>query len=469
LKHSIQIDVATKVFVGIIALATVFFSNGILMFTGICIFLWLASNVLQPFKPSVFFIILLYHFIQISAGIWQANYLELDINYRSPSHQDAVLASFIGLLFLFGPIAYYQNKLPKLSLTVLKKHADALNLQNTFKAYVVSFFVINALVGVAFFVSGLTQVIFSLANIKWFLFLLFGFQVILKNRMRKEFYAFAVLEFALGFFSYFSEFKTILFFLACLFLCLLTSVKIKAVLTSVFALIFLVFAGILWTGVKGEYRQFLNKGSKSQSVQVERGEALDKLVELSEKQGLGGFESSTRAFLDRLQYTYHFAKTMDRVPKEIPYQNGTNWGNTIAFVTTPRILNANKGVYDASLKASKYTGIQYMGVKRGVSVSLGYFADCYIDFGYIFMFVPLLILGFIYGYSNFYFMKNASHNFVFNISVVCALFMELFAFESDGIFLFGRIYANLIVFLFLNKFAFKPLMAYLQVSKKVEV
>ncbi|MCY7290671.1 MAG: hypothetical protein LH615_00665, partial [Ferruginibacter sp.] len=158
--------------------------------------------------------------------------------------------------------------------------------------------------------------------------------------------------------------------------------------------------------------------------------------------------------------------TMDRVPSIIPHQNGTNWGNTLLFVLTPRIVNPNKGTYDASVKASKYSGIQYSGVKRGVSVSLGYFADGYIDFGYIGMFIPLLILGLIYGSSYFYFIKNSSNNFVFNYAVVGAIFMELFAFESDNIFVIGRLYVNLLVFFLLKKFLFPKLIDYIKIAPK---
>jgi len=171
-------------------------------------------------------------------------------------------------------------------------------------------------------------------------------------------------------------------------------------------------------------------------------------------------------FLDRLQYTYHLAKTMDRVPDIIPYQNGNNLATTLTFVLTPRLLDPNKGTYDASVKASKYTGIQYLGSKKGVSVSLGYFADGFIDFGYFGMFLPLLALGFVYGKSYFYFIKNASNNFIFNYAVVGAIFMELFAFESDSIFLFGRLYVNIVIFFVLKMVFFPKLMNYISIPQK---
>ncbi len=466
MRTRIFLDEGSKGFLLLLLISQLFFTNGIILFGGLVIFFLLFNVLHQPFKPSVFTIILFYHFLQISAGIWESNYLNQDINYRSPSSQNATIAAYIGLLFLFLPIAYYQNKLPALSLNTLKKYADRLAIDKTFRVYVISFFAMNALTGVAFLIPSLTQIFFSLGNIKWFLFLLFGLQSILKNRMRKEFYIFCALEFASGFYSYFSEFKTVIYFVLFLLLCLLAVVRFNKMMIFVVGVTFMFLAGVFWTSIKGEYRSFVNKGSNTQVVQVEKGEALDKLLELSDKQNGNSFSSAMGDFLDRLQYTYHLAKTMDQVPAVIPHQNGANWGSTLVFVLTPRILNPDKGVYDASVKASKYSGIQYSGRKRGVSVSLGYFADGYIDFGYVGMFIPLLILGFIYGSSYYFFIRKSSNNFIFNYAVVGALFMELMSFESDNIFISGRLYVNLMVFFVLRLFFFPKLMAYISMPKK---
>lgn len=466
MQSKIYFDDGARIFLTVLLLSQLFFTNGLILFAGMLVFFLLFSALQQPYKPSVFTIVLVYHFIQISAGIWLSNYLGKDINFRSENTDTATIAGYIGLLFIFIPIIYYQNKIPALSYYQLKLQADKLSIAKTLRAYVVAFFAMNALTAVAFVIPSLTQVIFSLGNIKWFLFLLFGFQSILKNRKRKEFYIFCALEFAMGFYSYFSNFKTVLLFIGFLLLCLIAIVRFNKMMIGAIAISVLVFSGVFWTSVKGEYRSFLNKGSRSQSVQVEKGEALRKLLELSEKQNTSSFEGAMEDFLDRLQYTYHLAKAMDRVPAIVPYQDGANWGSIVTFVFTPRILNPDKGINDASLKASKYTGIQYSGFKSGTSVSLGYFADGYIDFGYVGMFIPLLILGFIYGKSYFYFIKKSSDNYIFNFAVVGSLYMELYAFESDAIFLIGRLYVNLLVFFLLKIFFFPKLMAYIRMPKK---
>ncbi|MEO9052306.1 MAG: hypothetical protein ABI280_10945 [Ginsengibacter sp.] len=435
-----------------------FFTNGIYLFIGALVFAFLFDRLQQPYKPSIFTILFLYHFVQISAWIWMTNYLGEDVNYRSPHSGLAVLLAYLGLIALLLPVIYFHNKIPPVSFETLKKHADRLSIQKTFIAYVIAFFSMNALGAVAFAFAGLSQIIISFVKIKWFFFLLFGFQVIIKKKMVKEFLIFVAIEFILGFFSYFSSFKTVFFFLACLVLTLLARVSLKQLVYAVISLIIFAFLGITWTGIKGEYRQFLNQGSKSQTVQVSQGAATDKLLELVRQEK---DSSATEAFFSRMQYTFHLAKAMDHVPSEVPYQEGNNWLESISYSLTPRFFNPNKPVYDASTKATKYTGIAYLRGQSGVSFSLGYFADSYVDFGYYGMFIPLILIGFLYGFTYLYFVKKSSNNFIFNYSVVGALFMEFNALELDSTYLAGRLFSSLLVFIVLRHFFFPWLIRYL--------
>lgn len=445
-------------------LIQLFFNNGIYLFAGGLTFWIIFFNLQQPYKPSIFTIAFLYHLVQIMAGVWLCNYLGKEIDFRSPHQGTATIVAYCGLIIMFIPIIYYQNKLPNISLQSFRKSAFRLSITNTFKAYIIAFFSMNALGGIAFLIPGLTQVIFSFINIKWFLFLLFGLQVILKKQMVKEFAIICAAEFILGFFSYFSDFKTILFFLIFLSIIFLCKVKFVHALMAVLGIGLLFYLGVMWTSIKGEYRAFLNKGSKTQTVQVEREAAFSKLIELSGNRDENSFDNAASSFFDRLQYTYHLAKTMDRVPSELPYEYGGNIAKIIEFVTTPRFLNPNKPALEATVKTIKYTGLRYSGAKKGVSFSLGYFADCYIDFGYFGMMLPLLILGFIFGSTYFYFLKNSSDNFVFNYAVVGAMFMEFIAFEADGTYLMGRLFATLVTFFILKLFFFPGLYKYLKSS-----
>ena len=459
-------DEGAKGLLIIILVSQLFLNNGIYLFAGLFCLAIIAYHLQQPFKPAVFTLIFVYHFIQISAWVWQSNYLGKDINFKSPSSGTAIICSYIGLFFLFGPIIYFQNKIPVMSKAVLLKHAQRLSIEKTFKAYIIAFVITNALAGIALLVTGFSQVILSVVNIKWFFFVLFGYQALLKKRMRKQFYLVVVFEFLLGFFSFFSNFKTVLFFLAFILLTFLYRVYLKQLVFTLILIFAGFFLGVLWSSIKAEYRSYLNQGSKTQTVQVSQTEAFDKIVELSQKQDQSSFDDAVTTLLDRLQYTYHLAKSMDWVPAKVPYQEGNNWWETLSFALAPRILNPDKGVYEASTKTTKYTGLRYLGAKQGVSVSLGYFADSYVDFGYIGMNLPLLIIGLIYGVSYFYFIKKSSNNFIFNYAVVAGIFMEFTAMEMDSTYLAGRLFATLLTFFMLKTFFFPWLMRYLSPQQK---
>ena len=281
--------------------------------------------------------------------------------------------------------------------------------------------------------------------------------------MFKEFVFFILLEFSLGFFSYFSDFKTVFFFGGFLTICFLVHVNLKQMLAAVICIVVLFYVGVKWTAIKGEYRGFLNQGAGSQTVDVGKEDAFNKLIELSGSNS--DFDMAAAQFFDRIQYTYHLAKTMDRLPAVLPYENGENIGRIMGYVLVPRFFNPDKPVLEQSIKATKYTGIGYSGASSGVSFSLGYFADCYIDFGYYGMMIPLIILGYIFGSTYFYFIKNSSTNFVFNYAVVGAMFMEFNAFEMDGTVLMGRLFATLLTFFVLKIFLFPGLYNFLSNSK----
>jgi hypothetical protein len=460
---SIFLDAESKVIFIILLLSQLLFLNGYYLFASVLIIYIIFYNIQQPFKSGVFTIIALNHFVQIIAAVWQANSVGKDINFRSPQMGDATMASLIGLLVMFIPIIYFQHKLPDISLDRLKKDANKFSTSRTFNCYMASFYITALLSSMAFLFGGLTQVIFSLVKIKWLFFLLFGYQSLLKKEMRNLFYLFVILEFVTGFYSFFSEFKTVIYFLMVLLLGLLQVINIKKVIFgSIVAGCLLIFA-LVWTKIKGEYRAYLNEGSKEQVAATSRQEALAKLYDLTNNVSEESLNSSEYQLLDRLQYTYHFAKTMERVPSVIPFQNGKNWSDNIEFATTPRILNPNKPSLDATEKTKRYTGLSYLGRRFGASFSLGYFAECYIDFGFWGMMFPLFLIGIMYGITYTYLMKNASRNFVFNYSVVGAFFLEFAAFEMDGTFLLGRFLATLVTFIFCIKVFFPWVLRYISV------
>ena len=377
----IILDSISSFFITLLVLSQFLFNNGIYLIACSVTFFILFFLLQQRQKPGILAFILFQHMLQVIASVWLCNYLGKDINYRSFESSTAILLSLTGMFFLFSPLIYFQVKLPNVTLSDLKRQAEALSTEKAMRYYFISFMIATVVGGVAFLYSGFTQILFSLIKVKWLFFLLFGFLAILKKEKRNMFYVAIALEFFSGFFSYFSEFKTVIYFLIVLLLTFVYSINIKQIFICIIIGTVLIFLALGWSSIKGDYRAFINGGTKQQTVEVSRDEAINKLADLSEEVSEDDLSNSTKMLLDRIQYTYHFARTLERVPAQIPFQNGDNWLEDIEFATTPRYLNPDKPILDNSIKATKYTGIHYLGAASGVSFSLGYFAECYIDFG----------------------------------------------------------------------------------------
>ena len=464
----IKIDDLSAAFIILFVIAQNLLLNGFYLFLCCCIGLFLVSRLSQPYKPAIFTIIALNHLLQIVAAVLLANYLDKDIDYRSFYTSRATVLSLIGLVFLLAPVIYEQNRIKKISLEEFKKQAFRFSSKKSLNCYITALIAATFLSGLAFIFSGLTQVIVSIVKIKWFFFLLFGYQVLLKKEKLTVFYVLIAIEFLSGFYSFFSDFKTVFYYIGVVLISLIATVNFRQLLFGISIVVCLVYMSLLWTSVKSEYRDFLNKGSNTQNVKVTKDEAVNQLIVLSNQQEEKGVGGATENLLDRLQYTYHFSKTMEKVPDFIPFQNGANWLDNIEFATTPRFLNPDKPTIDNSVKATKYTGINYATAKQGVSFSLGYFAEFYIDFGPYMMMPMLLVLGFIYSRLYRYFMKKPSDNPVFNYSIAGAFFFEFSNFEMDGTYLAGRFFASTVTFFLLIYFFSKPLLRYITIRKEEE-
>lgn len=467
-KTKIVSDELTQLSIVALVALQLMLPNGFYLFLCYTVLLYLLYNLSQPYKPAIFTIVAINHMVQVLPGIWLANYLDKDLNYRSIYTDRATILSIIGFLFLFAPVMYQQNKLKKMSLPEFKVQALRLSTTKTLHCYLIALAITSVLTGLAFVFAGFTQIILSVVKVKWFFFLLFGYQVFLKKEKQLIFYLLVGFEFISGFYSFFSEFKTVIYYLAVLLLGFVATINFKQLAIGAVGIFCLVFLGLMWTSIKNEYRTFLNKGEAQQVAAVSKDDALEKLLELSNASQEKGTEGSTKAFLERLQYTYHFAKTIERVPEVIPFQNGANWAENIEFATTPRFLNPDKPIIDNSAKTTRYTGIRYLGTKQGVSFSLGYFAEFYIDFGPYFMMLGILALGFVYAFLYKYFLTRSSDNPIYNYALVGAFFFEFANFEIDGTFLTGRLFASIVTFVALGWFFGKPLLNYISVKNAVK-
>ena len=165
---------------------------------------------------------------------------------------------------------------------------------------------------------------------------------------------------------------------------------------------------------------------------------------------------------DRITYIKFFAESMGVVPDQIPYENGLLWKQALVNSFVPRLLNPDKAVLDDSARTSYYTGGWVAGVQEGASISLGYIAESYIDFGPFFMFLPLFAWGCLVGFV-YRVMLRSSSNLVFNYGCATALVVVNACFlETSNVKMVGGLVLGFLVLLLFTRKGAKRLLKWLE-------
>jgi hypothetical protein len=444
---------STVIFLAVVGVALLMmWGNPVLTLVSFAVLFAAVYYTGYAYIPPVMLFIIFYHWVQIYTTIILANYLDKDVNDGSDNASLAVLLSLAGLVVM---MIVYNKQLKKVkfgSLAQMKDAAKELSATNILILYIGFYFLTNFFAAIAFSVAGLTQIIFSLIQLKWALFCLFALVCILNKEKYLLLGAVVLIEFVAGLYSYFSSFKDVLFYIILVGFSFVHLIRIRQFIYAAILAAVLFTMSVFWQSIKSDYRSFLRGDTRAQQVNVESEEAYEKLIALSEKTEITALNSTIVAVLSRIGYTYHFRLVLDRIPAVIPHEDGALWGSNLAFIFTPRALNPNKGVLDASKKTNQYAGTNYATAEGGSSFSLGYFVEGYIDFGIVGMFAPILILSYILAFAFRYFVNTASPNLLLNYSIAYAMFMPFFSFESDAIFFTGRLVITIITFVFLKYF-----------------
>jgi hypothetical protein len=412
-------------------------------------------------QPSVLLFAMLMQWVQVVAFVLWMNNNNEDIDWISNHGGVAVSIACLGLIVIAGVMSLGVRSLKMPSWQEFYHQAKLINEKKILLLYAISTLFLGGL-GYAFGSNpGLYQILSTFSTVKWVFFMVFGYTALINKKNRLLLVIIIILEFTTSLYSYFSTFKDVILYTIILALSFVRRVTFRQLIYGLLIVTSLFFLLLTWTAVKSDYRKFLNNGTKQQVIEVSRGEAFSKLGEKVSSLSWQQYQQVLDLFLYRTQYILHLAKTMDRVPALIPYENGQIWLNNIMFVIEPRLFFPDKPVYEATVKTNKYTGFKYAGLKQGSSFSLGYFADSYIDFGYIGMFIPLILIGLfiVFIYRTLYGFSKI--NLLIRFAVINVALNDFSAFESDGLFLIGRLLLLLLVYWFISKFIFSRLQNWL--------
>lgn len=394
--------------------------------------------------PSVLLFALLYQWLAISIKVLYGNVYSLPLSSLSSTYQDvkyledAFFYSSIGLVMLALGLSFSNLKISKETVdeSILKYDP-----KKVFFAYIFFSVALNFLIGFKLAIPGIAEAISNFYLVKWGMFVVLFYLTQKKRQYQKQIYFLVVAEFVMGFVSYFSSFKEIIFFSAIALFWVFRGLKIKYLPAGIIGAFFLFQLAVTWTAVKGEYREFLSGGQDVQKVTVSSEDALEQIFTLAFSVEDEVFDEAVYSMVDRVGYLDFFSIVIGNVPDNIPHQQGKVWGNAFTHIFKPRIFFPDKPIIDDSEHTREYAGVMVATHSMGASHSLGYMADAYIDFGPVYMFVPIFLFGLFAGFI----YKNIllkSYNLFWGIILSTPLFSLLSLYERNSI----KIVAQLIMY-----------------------
>lgn len=355
----------------------------------------------RPGLSPIFVFIFGYQWLQASTKIFQANLQGLTVEELAAFGGDvpmAIALSLVGLVFLLVGIRSGLGRETGWQAKALDAELRSKPTMFWFRCYAVALVAALMIQSVTYVIPALSQPLLALASLKWaFFWILTHVAVSRGGRVRWLWLLAFVLEFALGIGGYFSSFKTVVFF--AIFGVLSSGVRITGARLLGLAILgaLTLVLGITWTAIKQEQRSFLNQGQLAQVVSVSYVDSLINMLQLVQKLDAPAMAGAAEDMANRLSYVDFFALTMDLVPSQIPYEKGALWGDAIIRPFMPRLLFPGKAAIDDSERTIYYTGRLVGTAEQGASVSLGYMAESYIDFGPWLMMLPICALGWMLG------------------------------------------------------------------------
>jgi hypothetical protein len=350
-------------------------------------------------EPPVLVFACAMQWLQAAAGILYANTFSATLSelFNGPELERATWLSLVGVAVNALGMKVMLFHLPSSAANPSRIRGSQINVANAFIFYLGCFVVATIAERFAFALPSLAQPIYAVASLKWVAIFVLFYSVI-QQRSGYGLLGIAVMiEFGIGLLGYFSSFKSVFFVLL---VTALTSAGLrrKQLVTTVAIAAILFTTGIVWSAIKQDYREFLNKGTEQQQVLVPMEERAVKLGELVANVSWESFTNGLESMVLRVSQVSLFAYTIMNVPDSIPYARGALWLDAVKRVVTPRVLFPDKAVVDDSERTNLYTGIGVAGTAQGTSIGIGYMAESYVDFGPMFMFVPIFFLGMFYGF-----------------------------------------------------------------------
>jgi len=209
------------------------------------------------------------------------------------------------------------------------------------------------------------------------------------------------------------------------------------------------FLSVLWTAVKPDYRRWVSGYSGEQIVVRTFQERVSWMADHMITRDFD-YWSSFNDMVNRIDNTYVFAQFLAQEDNGAVPELRSRYVGGIEHVLMPRILFPGKEVIDDSAVTSAMTG---RVIDKNTSISIGFIAEAYYDFGPGWMFMPVLLIGLTVGAAGRYFMTRKAPYLIRQAFAATALF-NFFQFGTNFNKALGTFLVGFVVFALILRFAY---------------
>ncbi len=339
-------------------------------------------------EPPILLLPILFQWSEVAILPYSTSWLHVPLAELSPYGADLNMSAIYGLL---GVTAMAIGM--KLATLAGKRRGPSFAERIKADAMTIPFervvFISFVLIGVGYFFAALAPYAGPLrepagqaSSVKYLGLFILTYASLVRERGYALLIAVVCFEVVFGMTGFFAQFKDsiLTFFVAALFA--KPRVRVTDTLVVSFVALIILSVGIFWSAIKPDYREFVNKGSGEQIVEVPLADRIDFLsnaaLTFNDEKVAEGFQK----LVARHGYIEFLGLVMQNVPTGLDYQKGQITMSVFRHISVPRFLWSDKPPLPSDTEVmSKFTGLPMLWGNE-TSISIGYLGELYADFGY---------------------------------------------------------------------------------------
>jgi hypothetical protein len=304
--------------------------------------------------------------------------------------------------------------------------------------YFVSLACIRVLGSFANFAPIISQPVLALTLVKFVFVYVLAAKVFRSNHGYNWLILVSLVELVIGLTGFFSSYKEAFIIIFIALAASRRSLNASRLTVAVTSAVVVVWASLVWTAVKQEYRYQVFTNS------------LEERLDWMGQRFFGDININyDKALIDlfaRIGYTELYARVLERqdigaIPNRLNF-----YVSAIQHILTPRILFPDKPILDDSLVTRALVGIR---ISEGTSIGVGLVAQAHVDFGFPGLLLPMLLIGVMTGLVAKYFMTRPAPLIIREGFTTATLFLAFpFAANIDkalGGFIIGCLVMGLVL------------------------